>query len=552
MLSQRRRPARRPLTLIRSLSLLVVLGVSACSDDGPAGLEAGGPADLQSFFATLPAWEVFSPPIPDADEPIGETTEQAETIGGTPHTCSVTPHSLASTPERVVTLNPDVEVLWVGSLLQGDGYIGGIGSLAELPIRQREPVALSIDLLTGANNQVVENPTSATVSSAIGQLINDAQDAGHQSGSNIFFTKETAYSLEQASLKMGVSASYMGGSAKASLAAKISEEKRSVTAYFVQRMFTVSQVLPQHPEEVFSEEFTQAMLDREVADGRMGEDNLPVFVSSISYGRIMMFTMTSTASADSLHMAASALYEQGGFGGGAELEGGLHDIVQNAEIQVVTVGGDAEQALALIRSNDLGAFFTEDAPLTTARPISYTIRNLADNSIAQVSETTEYNLTECTPDPPTGARYQVELTHLYGHTDADGYLHYTFYVQDSSGPTQAAHQPRRTIVQSNPFIDQGGIHQLNGRSPVTVEVYFDNRGGGRNQFRIHGRVPDLWKPILGGYNSYGPFDFSRVFSGSGARGLAGQYSTDGTYNYLTIASRLRLFFTITKLADLYD
>jgi hypothetical protein len=82
-------------------------------------------------------------------------------------------------------------------------------------------------------------------------------------------------------------------------------------------------------------------------------------------------------------------------------------VLNEAQIEVVTVGGDANAALSLIRNNDLDAYFAQDAPLTTARPISYTVRNLGDNVIASVSKTTSYNLQECVPVdlPATGGTY---------------------------------------------------------------------------------------------------------------------------------------------------
>ena len=259
---------------------------SACGSDSDSGTEPlppePGPADLRAFFSRLPSWTALSPQLAAAEEAAGETASEPEPrmIDGSPYVCSATPYSLTRTPDAIVTMNPDVEVLWLGSLLQGDGHLRGIGSLAELPVRQRAPLTVTLDLLAGANTQVVENPTAATVNQAVGTLIQAASDAGHRAGSNIFYTSETAHSVTQAALKLGLSASYMGSTVKTSLGADLSNETRTVTAYFVQRMFTASMVLPQHPEEVFSEAFTDDMLAREVSSGRMDSSNPPVFISS--------------------------------------------------------------------------------------------------------------------------------------------------------------------------------------------------------------------------------------------------------------------------------
>src|SRR5262245_46817492 len=343
----------RIAVLVRSLGLALgaTLVVSGCTTDDPAA-PPPPPADVNTYFTTLPAWSEFSPSVADADIATGPPQSGQEPIGGQPYDCSTTPYSMTRTPDRIVTLNPDVEILWVGSLLQGRGHLNDIGSLAELPIRQRNPMTLSIDLLTVDNTREVGNPNVGSVNSAIGDLVQAAESAGHRSGSNILFTKETTHSLTQATLSMGLSASYMGASIKDSLSANISDETRTVTAYFVQRMFTVSMALPQTPQSVFSDAFTDAALQEQISLGRIGTDNPPVYVSSIAYGRILVFSFTSTASVSAINATISALYNSGEFGG--ELSADLQSVLENAAIQVVTVGGDAEQALALIRSNDLG------------------------------------------------------------------------------------------------------------------------------------------------------------------------------------------------------
>jgi hypothetical protein len=506
-----------PPPIVRALVLTALL--SGCGEsqvtnpqiEPPPETPTAAAADVDAFASTLPGWDTFSKPKDDQDEPIGLPEGEDEVqIDGEDYICTTTPYSLTQTPEKVTTLNPGVEVLWVGSLLQGDGYVGGIGSLAELPIRQRAPITVTIDILTEGNTQIVSDPTVATVNQAIGKLISDADAAGHQAGSNIFYTAETAHSLVQSLLKVGASANYVGASIKSSLSAGMSHERRTVTAYYIQRMFTVSMVLPQHPGDVFSNAFTQEMLDDEVADGRMGPDNPPVYVSSVTYGRILMFSFSSEASIAKINATLSALYNGGAYGGGAELEADLQAVMEQASIQVVTVGGDADQALALIQGNNLGSYFSEDAPLTTARPISYTVRNLGDNSIATVSETTSYELTECTAvpeSPPTGAEYELTLTSLQALEVADGALegpntvevYYTFTVTDAEHGVQvAAHRPFSDWYD----LSKGDVLVLNSpAAPVSITVSYN---GLPNQLALDG---PLWESDNTGDDEF-PFHLS--------------------------------------------
>lgn len=258
---------KTPKLFVQTLIPITLLVLSACSKNDPVAPEVSPPANVNGYIAGLPSWTAFSPPHADADVATGDSTVTDDTIEGEPYRCTTTPYSMTRTPDRIVTLNPDVEILWVGSLLQGKGHLGGIGSLGELPIRQRAPMKLSIDLLTADNARTVNNPSLSTVTSAVGELIQAAQDGGHTAGSNIFYTKETTHSLTQAALAMGLSANYMGATIKATLSTDISDETRTVTAYFVQRMFTVSMELPQTPGDVFSDAFTGDLLQQQINRG---------------------------------------------------------------------------------------------------------------------------------------------------------------------------------------------------------------------------------------------------------------------------------------------
>jgi hypothetical protein len=542
---------------VTMIALATGLALAACDNGDDPAAPAPEAANLEQFFNQTPSWDQFSPPQPDADVATGAPVVGEDEIDGVPYECTTTPYSLTRTPEKIVTLNPDVEVLWVGSLLQGEGYVGGIGSLVELPIRQRNPITLTIDLLADDITRTVADPTVATSNQAIGDLVQQAMDNGHSAGSNILFTKETMYSYDQMALKMGLSASYSGASIKASLSADMSSETRTMTAYFVQRMFTVSMVLPQNPEDVFSDEFTAEMLQREQKNGRMGADNPPVFVSSIAYGRILMFSFTSTASESDINATLNAIYNGGQFSG--DLETKYQEILQTAQIRVVTVGGDADQALALIRSNDLGQYFAEDAPLSTAKPISYTIRHLKDNVIASVAEATEYNLTQCTPKalPVTGSEYYITFTSVCGEAfpfvddglaegiwDAESY--YSFSIEDATGSHKGIEWMSTKEFDYVFKLKQGECRTLVDRAgqsatAIKVRIHYD----GRDNVRVFGSFwdADILDPddLLASFSYTYQWPARKLQEGEGSI-VAG----DGWGN------KVRLRWRVTKGADLTD
>ncbi|NTV03300.1 hypothetical protein HGA89_00080 [bacterium] len=386
--------------LISLLLAGVVLTMSCGGDDKPTNPPSDAD-DIDAYLQNLPAWSEFSPQLAPVGEPedvvTGPTEATLDTSGDEIYVCRTTPCSITSTPDAIVTMNPNSEILYLGSLIQGSTYLGGLGAMEELPIRQRAPLTISIDLLYPDNTRTVADPTLASVNQAVGELISGAQNAGHQAGSAISYNKKECHSLRQSMLDMGLSASYMGASVSMELQFSQSAEQHAIMATFRQRMFTTSIVLPQTPSELFSDQFTQEILDAQIALGRVGPQNLPVYVSNIVWGRIMIFTMTSTYTASQMQAAIEASY-QGIAGGSVDAQ---YLAILNSEettINMVTVGGEASHALDAICSGNLDEYFAADAALTSAAPLSYTLRNLADNSVALVSETTNYDRVECSTD----------------------------------------------------------------------------------------------------------------------------------------------------------
>jgi len=380
------------------LAIVAALFLATCGDEPVA--PPPDTADVNAYLAALPAWDDFSPPQPDTDEPAGSAEDQTQVADGVQYSCRTTPYNITRTPEKIVTLDPDANVLWPGALIQGRGYSLGIGSLRELAIKQRAPLEVSIDLLSSHNSALVSEPTLARVSQTVGSLIEQAQQEGVQTGSAISYQMEQTYSVDQAALALGLSVRTIATSVKVKLGASFKASQRTVTAYFVQRMFTVSISLPQLPSSLFGEDFTAELLAEHVQRGDLGPDNPPVYVANVVYGRILIFSLTSMESELKIRAALNASFASTVK---TDISAEYLKLLEESAINVVAVGGDGQNALQLIQSGELRKYFSQDAPLTSAKPISYTVRNLGDNSIAKVSETTTYNLTECAAVPNAGA-----------------------------------------------------------------------------------------------------------------------------------------------------
>jgi hypothetical protein len=398
-------PAYRPILSPVTLLLIALAGACGKNGAGPVVPPPPPPADVDGYVATLGTWEQFSPPLPSSDAPTGPEQTMEEVAGGVTYVCSETPYSLTETPADLVMYEPNASIMWVGNLIQGKSYKGGSGSFQELSIRQRAALKLSIDLLTGDNFAVVDNPSLTSVQSAIGGLIQRATDAGHRSGSSIDFKSQLSYSLEQSALALGLSAFYLGGKAKTDLSVQRTAAQRTLVAHFVQKMFTIAIELPQTPSAFFSNAFNADLLEQQVAAGNIGRDNLPVYLVSVTYGRTLTYALTSTDSEDRIRAAIQASYNGVVGGGGGYTEAELRQTLSQQNLKVTAIGGEGQNVLDLISQGNLKAYFTTDAPLTSARPISYQLNFLGNNSIAKVSETTAYTLSVCNQKPSSPGRF---------------------------------------------------------------------------------------------------------------------------------------------------
>lgn len=315
---------------------ITIVGTGGGGGGGSGTMPDDQKANFNDELESYPTWKEFAAVEDAYDEPVDITT----TYVSNEVLCTTTPYSLTQNPEEIVTFGTAPDVLWLGSLIQGDSYLGGLGSLEELPIRQRAPLTIAIKVLTGTDiTREVEDPDSASVQQALSEIVAEAEDSGYETGGSSYYLYKESYSSEQMALSLGVSYRCMGTSAKATMDYKTSEEKNTVTAYFKQVMFEAYIVRPQTPAEFFSADFTQERLDEQIDLGNIGTDNLPVYVSRIQYGRILMYSMTSTASMEDLELAAKYGYDGWVGGYDSDMQDKLKTIITNAEIKVVAIGG---------------------------------------------------------------------------------------------------------------------------------------------------------------------------------------------------------------------
>lgn len=392
--------------------VLIVAGLVACSSDKSTGPK-GPPSNVGPYLAGLPSWSQFSPTGADQDpaptgapssltyDTVGATTfidslGDTTTASNVPYVCESTPYSVQKTPQQIVMYDPNAATMYPGGFIQGKYYRDGLGSMRQLRIDQRAPIEVSIPAIqTAGNFRTVDTVDQAHVSSAIGSIIGNAVANNLHASSSIFWTMDEYSSQDQFALTFGASGRYLGFQARVGGSVQQDASEHTVVAHFYQKMFTVVVQAPSTPAGWFGADFTANDLQAQEQAGNIGADNIPVYIGDVVYGRMMMFSITSTASISDIEGTINASYNGIAGGGSGSLSAKERSILQSAKIEVASVGGPDSATIAIIRSGDWSQYFTVSAPLSTAAPLSYDLYNMADNALAAVTEATTYNVTTC-------------------------------------------------------------------------------------------------------------------------------------------------------------
>jgi thiol-activated cytolysin len=164
---------------------------------------------------------------------------------------------------------------------------------------------------------------------------------------------------------------------------------------FVQSYYTVDVDAPARASDVFAPEVT-----RDEVAAVTGAGNPPVYVSSITYGRTVIFSFESDADETELGAALEAVYKGPGAASGM-ISTTTRNVLAQSRMSAYVLGGSGQDAaaaidnadalLALIRS---GGNYSLESP---GAPIAYKLAHLADNVPARLSFTTDYSVKTCSP-----------------------------------------------------------------------------------------------------------------------------------------------------------
>lgn len=375
-----------------------------------------------------------------ATKQTGEDT-QLKTENGVSQECVYKRFTGTALYETLVSFDPNADSIWPGAVTQTRTLAEGLAAPIGLA-RRPGTITISDAVIDGAQSatkysRTVPEPSLASTREAVSAIF--AQSPVHLAAKTNYLA-ETAYSMNEASVKMGVAASWMNGSVKASFAGSWLAKKTTMVVRFVQAYYTVSFAAPSSPEKVFG-----PLVTADDARPYMGPGNPPGFVSSVTYGRMLIMKVETDESEQDLRAALDLAFSKVN----VSVDVAAKKVLKNSTFSVFVLGGSPDDAARIqasdaeSRASALAAYIQNGAnydPKSPGVAISYTERRLADNETIKVSSTIDYSVPVCTP-APVNVALDMQKLHVRKDGKAGGSTTGNYEVWMESSASQGGAVP---------------------------------------------------------------------------------------------------------------
>ncbi len=340
----------------------------------------------------------------DDNQAIGEEVPGVADVGGVPSRIVSQKKSITRSFESVAAFDPNADVLWPGSVVQGKSIESGI--LAPIALGRKSGTVtvknLTIEGPSAEYSREIANPSNATLQKAIMDIV--TQNLPVHSGALLSYESASYSSVEHALLQMGVSAKWLTTNVKANLEAEQSAKRSNMIVRLTQAYYSASFSPPSAPESFFSDDVTpdDAALYME-AKSENGHSNPPVYVSTVTYGRSLYFFISSNEESSRLKAAVESSFKAGVANVSVNVKAEHDRVIQESDVRAMVLGGSGNSAVQLLTGDKIAGiekFLREGAnyaPSSPGVPISYQLRYLKDNDVAKLSLTTEYDDRRVTP-----------------------------------------------------------------------------------------------------------------------------------------------------------
>ncbi|WP_142688185.1 thiol-activated cytolysin family protein [Chitinophaga polysaccharea] len=276
-----------------------------------------------------------------------------------------------SSDEQIAPEN-QLRLVYPGSVLQSSG----IANLQYVPLAQLQgkvkPITVSVSAPGKYITADIQKPSLSATRSFISNVF------GSQVGNELVgFQFDMSQFTYYEELKLAIGANVSIGSmfsVGASFGKEKVEKNTGLIAKFIQKNFTLDMDLPSEGK-LFDSTVTPAML----------APYSPVYVSSITYGRMGIIKVESNYSYDAVKVAFNLAFKVSTVGGGVTVDAQTKKIIDESSIMVRTIGGEGSEVTKTIVGYDefrkyieSGGNYTAEAP---GFPLYFTLSHVSDHSV---------------------------------------------------------------------------------------------------------------------------------------------------------------------------
>lgn len=343
-------------------------------------------------------------------EKILSRDEMRRPNGGSVTKCSRSTKSLSQNFTDITTLQPTRGAIYPGSLVIADRGLmdGGPRAIAGLA---RAPIALRIDLPGAANDGsfTVNQPSDGSVASSINSVLGGWNNSGgyreeHFDPARSGSKSTAAYSREQAAIGLGFNSDWAQGPVSALINNTTNGEKNVVGLLVKQVFYTVSVDAPESPAGFFANGVTAAQ-----ARAAFSSTSVPAYVSSVSYGRVMIFQMQTEKTVSAAEAEAALKYAAGLANASGNEKATYDNILAGALITGSMIGAGGQVTTETLRAASISVWIKSKS-MTYSKtnagvPVSYTVNFLKDNAAARLGTAVQYIAEDCRVFP----NYWLEL-----------------------------------------------------------------------------------------------------------------------------------------------
>lgn len=299
--------------------------------------------------------------------------------------------------DELLALDPTSDVIFPGAMLEGNSIPTG----EYIPITtDRAPITLSVSLQNLSGSPVVEidDPKLSTVREGIKSILD--QEVVSSTPAKINFSIEQVYSEEHLRLALGANYRAAGNSISTSFNFNSSSYKNRFVLKYLQVYYSIDMDPPEDPSDLF----------RSIPEVEDLGATSPVYVASMSYGRMVLYTIESNRSETEINAAFNAVLNSGG----GSVDASYEEIIEESNVKALVIGGSGADAAQTINGPSevysfiaAGGEYSKDSP---GAPLAYKLRFIKKGTpVARVVLTSEYQIRTCEFTSPT---YRLEVDYV--------------------------------------------------------------------------------------------------------------------------------------------